>query len=151
MTRRRPQVALALGGLALIAALAPSPRSPDEAGDLRKLAEAKAEIGKKIADFLADFRLAPGAGFIQGHGLNMLNEQVEDWNRRVVDARLDAASGKDERVVILTDDVRRSKAIEARIKQLADQEGGPAKIDGFKAEFYRLDAEYRLAKEKAGR
>ena len=73
------------------------------------------------------------------------------WTRRGVDARLDAATNRDDRVAILQEDVERTRAIEARIKAIADQVPGFARIDAFKAEYYKVDAEYRLAREKAGR
>ena len=57
-TRRGSGVALALGSLALIAALAPAPQGPDEAATLKGLAESKAVLARKIADFFADPRLA---------------------------------------------------------------------------------------------
>jgi uncharacterized small protein (DUF1192 family) len=151
-TRRRSKVALALGSLALIVALAPAPQQVAQVkvGQLKELAEAKAAVARKIADFFADPRLAelevkgisrgiPGA------------DQVEVWTRRVVDSRLDAAPNLDARVAILQDDVDRTKAIEARLKAIAQDEPGMAKLDALKAEYYRLDAEYRLAKEKGGR
>ena len=78
-------------------------------------------------------------------------DQVELWTRRAVEARLDAAPGREERVAILLEDVERTKAIEARIKAIADDLPGFSKLDSLKAEYYRLDAESRLAREKAGR
>lgn len=150
-TRRGSHVALALGSLAVFAALAPAPQevARDKAGQLKTLAEARASVARKIADFFADPRLA--ALEVRGEGRGVPGtDQVEVWTRRVVDAKLDAAPGRDERVAILQQDVERTKAIEARIKALADDAPGFAKLDSFKAEYYRLDAEYRLAKEKAG-
>ena len=150
MTRRTSRVGLALGSFALIAALAPAPQASDEAGDLRKLATARAEVGKKIADYYADPRLA--AQEVRGEARGIPGaEQVELWTRRAVDARLDASPGRDDRIAILAEDFERTKAIEARIKALADNTPGFVKLDAFKAEYHRLDAEYRLAKEKAGR
>jgi len=151
MKRHRSQVALALGSLALIAALAPAaPQAPDEAGKLRALADSKARVAKKIADFYADLRLAPQGGRPEREVI-VGGEQVEAWMRRFVDARLDAVSRPEERIAILSEDLERIRAIEARLKELADASPEFAKLDMLKAEFYRLDAEYRLAKEKAGR
>jgi hypothetical protein len=158
MSGHRSIVSLALGSLALIAALAPAPQQQvkvPQAEDLTKamaiaaLAEAKAVVARKIADFFADPRLVEleGKGIIRGiPGA----DQVEIWTRRVVDAKLDAALNVEARIAILQEDLGRTKAIEARLKAIADAEPGMAKLDSLKAEYYRLDAEYRLAKEKAG-
>jgi hypothetical protein len=152
MNRNRSRIALVLGSLALIVALAPAPQELVQAkvGQLKDLANAKAAVARKIADFFADPRLA--AMDVKGDGRGIPGtDQVELWTRRVVDAKLDAAPDRDQRIAILTEDVERTKAIEARLKAIADDVPGFAKLDSFKAEYYRLDAEYRLAKEKAGR
>ena len=150
MRLQRPQVALALGSLTLIAALAPAPQAPDEAGSLKKLAVARAGVARNIADFFADPRLAAMESKGESRGVPGA-DQVEIWMRRSVDARLDAATGRDERVAVLSEDLERTRAIEARIKAIADVTPGLGKIDALKAEFHRLDAEYRLAREKAGK
>ena len=150
MTRRSSQVALALGSLALFAALAPAPQASGEAGTLKAMAEARAKLARTIADYYADPRLATqdAKGLVPGlPGA----EPVEFWMRRSVDARLDATPGRDERVAILAEELERTRAIEARIKAIMENTPGLAKIDSFKAEYYRIDAEYRLAREKAGR
>jgi hypothetical protein len=149
MARRSSQVSLALGSLALIAALAPAPQGPAGAGPLKELAEARAKVARTIADFYADPRLAAQDNKGPLPGLPAA-DSVELWMRRNVDARLDSAPGRDDRIAILAEDVERTKAIEARIKAIVENTPGLAKIDTFKAEYYRLDAEYRLAKEKAG-
>ena len=48
---------------------------------------------------------------------------------------------------------RMAVGIEPRmvVAAIAEAEPGMAKLDALKAEYYRLDAEYRLAKEKGGR
>lgn len=148
-TLRRSRVALALGPLALVAALAPAPRGGDEAAMMKKLAEAKAAAAKKIADFFADPRLA-SFDIKEGRGVPGA-DQLEIWTRRAFDARLEAATGRDDRIAILNEDVERTRAIEARLRSLAEGESGFARLDLFKAEYFRLDAEYRLAKEKDGR
>ncbi len=150
MEPTRSRLGLALGGIALIAALAPAPRAPAEANTLKSLAEARANVARKVADYYADRRLAPPAGGPEQQVI-AAGEQVELWTRRNVDARLDAATGRDERVAILAEDLQRTRAIEARLKELAEGDPAFSKIDAFKAEFYRLDAEYRLEREKAGR
>jgi hypothetical protein len=140
---------LILGSFGLFASLAPAPQASDEAGALKALAERKASVARKIADFFADPRLAEaGRNDVLS---NPASEQLELWMRRSIDARHDASPGRNERLAILAEEVERTKAIEARIKTLIENERGPAKLDAFKAEFYRLDAEYRLAKEKAGK
>jgi hypothetical protein len=150
MTRRGSQVALALGLFGLIAALAPAPRqAPTGPGSLKELAEAKAKVARSIAEFYADPRLAAQDAKGPLPGLPAV-DSVEFWMRRSVDASLDAATSRDDRIAILTQDLERTKAIEARLKAIVENTPGLAKIDTFKAEYYRLDAEYRLAKEKAG-
>jgi hypothetical protein len=150
MTRPKSQVALALGWLALIAALAPSPRTADEAGTLKALAESRAKVARQIADFYADPRLAALDGKVDSRGIPGM-DAVEVWTRKFVEARLDASTGPDDRISILLEDLERTKAIEARLKALAENTPGFSKLDTIKAEFHRLDAEYRLAKEKAGK
>jgi len=150
MPRTRSQVALVLGLLCLTSALAPAPQAGDETSALKKLAEARAAVARKIADFFADPRLAALDGKAEGRGIPGA-DQVEIWTRRVVDARLDAATDRDQRIAILTEDLERTKAIETRLKAIADEVPGFTKLDSIKAEYYRLDAEFRLAKEKAGR
>ena len=79
-------------------------------------------------------------------------DQVEFWTRRVVDARLEAATDRDQRIAILAEDFERTKAIEARMKESPTTTPWRSSSSiRFKAEFYRLDAEYRLAKEKGSR
>jgi hypothetical protein len=150
MTRRRIRQALGLGGLTLIVALAPSPQAADEAGKLRQLAESKAQVAKKIADFYADIRLAPQGGRPEREGIPG-GDQVEIWMRRFVDSRLEAAARAQDRIAILTEDLDRLKAISARLKELAEASPEFVKLDALKAEFALLDAEYRLTKEKLGR
>ena len=149
-TRSGPRMAPIFGPLAVVAALAPGPRAADDAGTPRILAEAKAGVARKIADFFADPRLASLETKGESRGVPG-TDQVELWTRRSVDARLDAAPGRDERVAVLVEDVERTKAIEARINALADNTPGFGKLDAMKAEYNRLDAEYRLARERNGR
>jgi hypothetical protein len=143
-------LALGLISFALVAALAPGPRAADDAQAMKTLAETKAALARKIADFFADPRLAAVEKNGEERGIPG-TDNVEAWTRRYIDARLDAASGKDDRIKILQEDVDRTRAIEARIKALADDAPGFGKLDALKAEYYRVDAEYRLAREKDGR
>jgi hypothetical protein len=147
MNRKTTVGSLILGAVALFPALAPAPQASDD-GKLKALAEAKAAVARKIVEFYADARLAPPANRLEAQGVPVF-DQVEIWSRRLLDSRLDATPVKAERVAILGEEVDRTKAIEARIKELAERESGFGKLDGFKAEFNRLDAEYRLLKEKA--
>ena len=159
MNRRKSAIALALGSFALIATLAPAPQAPAE-GDNPKdlaqalklitLAQARAGVARKIADFYVDRRLGPPD---RKSDLESIpgSEQVEFWTRKYVDAKLETANGAEERIAILTEDFDRTKAIEARIRELVENDPAFAKLDAFKAEFYRLDAECRLTKEKLGR
>jgi hypothetical protein len=159
MSGHRSIVSLALGSLALIAALAPAPQQQVKVGQIKelaeamalaKLSEAKAAVARKIADFFADPRLVAMETKGDGRGIPG-TDQVEFWTRRVVDAKLDAALNIDGRIAVLQEDFDRTKAIEARLKAISEAEPGMVKLDSLKAEYYRLDAEYRLAKEKGGR
>jgi hypothetical protein len=149
--KRPVLITLVLGSLSLATSLAPAPRADDaEAATIKALAGQKAAVSRKIADFYADPRLAgldPKGDSPSLAGM----EQVEVWMRRSVDARLEAAGNQDERLAILQEDLERTRAIESRIKAVAEGTPGMAKIDSFKAEYYRLDSEQRLAREKLGR
>jgi hypothetical protein len=147
MKRKNAIISLIIGAIALFPALAPASRTSDEAM-LRKLAEAKVVVTRKIVDFYADVRLAPPGNRLEAQVIPGL-DPVETWTRRLVDARLEASNDRDERIKILDEEVARTRAIEARLKELVERGPGLGKIDSLKAEFHRLDADYRLLKEKS--
>jgi predicted lipoprotein len=134
-----------IAAVALFPALAPAPPASSDA-QLRKLADAKVAIALKVFDFFSDMRLGPPTR--RSDPLPGM-EQAEYWASQLVEARLDAATDKKGRVAILTEEVERTKAVEARIRELAEKVEGYSKIEAMIAEYNRLDAEYRLLKEKA--
>jgi hypothetical protein len=77
-------------------------------------------------------------------------EPIELWSRRLADARLDAAANAEERVSILAGEVERIRKFSGDIKEIANTQNEWRSVAD-RVEFYELDAEYRLAKEKAGR
>ncbi len=77
-------------------------------------------------------------------------EPIELWSRRLVDARLDGAATADERIAVLNAEVERIAKFSTEISGIARNEP-EWRVVADRTEFYRLDAEYRLAKEKAGR
>jgi hypothetical protein len=147
MKRKNVIISLIIGTIAIFPALAPAPRASDEAV-LKKLAEAKVIVTRKIVDFYADVRLGPPGNRLEAQGIPSL-DPVETWTRRLVDARLEGSNDRDERIKILDEEVSRTRAIEARLKELVERGPEFGKIDSLKAEFHRLDAEYRLLKEKS--
>lgn len=161
MTRNRPRVTLFLGSLATLAALAPAPRAADEPETLRALALAKVAMAKKIADFYAEPRSvlvdrqlnAPGRPTLpdEVRASIQLQDEIEVWAKKTVDAKIEVSASRDERIAILAEDLNRTRANEKRLKDLAENMAEFTKLVVFKAEFYRLEAEYRLAMEKNGR
>jgi hypothetical protein len=154
ITQRISPSALALGALALIAALAPAPQAPEKVGPLRELAEARAKVCERMLDFYRESLKAPvprgGVAQEPQERYAAGYEPIELWSRRLVDAKLDAAKGPGDRVAILAAEVERIKKFAADVKGVAAAEP-EWKIVADKVEFYLLDAEYRLEKEKAGR
>jgi hypothetical protein len=154
MARRTSRAALALGTFALTAALAPAPQAPDKAGPLKELAEARVKVCERMLDFYREsFKAPPAAGVAPQSPADRYAanyEPLELWSRRLADARLDLASRPDERVAILLGEVDRIRKFSGDLREMARAEP-EWRIVSDKVEFYQLDAEYRLAKEKAGR
>jgi hypothetical protein len=151
MNRIGKRASLALGSLALIAALAPAPQAPVEVGEVKALAEARVKVGRKILDYYKELLLAPPAGK-DGPTIIEKADQIQNWSRLVADARLDTADRREERIAILSEEVTRARDFEKELKALVPGEpSGPLRFMADKAEFFRLEIETRLAKEKAGR
>jgi len=151
MNRTGKRLSMAFGSLALIAALAPAPLAPDDAGDLKALAQAKVKLAREIlAQYRAYLVAPPGEKGIPAT-LDVA-EQIRSWTRQLADARLEAAETKAERLAILAEEVASAKEFLTLVKELVG--GGAAGMDKIsyrKADYARLEAEVRLAREKAGR
>jgi hypothetical protein len=141
----------AIGSLALLAALAPAPRSPEGVDDWKSLSRVKVKVAREILAQYREYLVAP-PGEKGVPAMLEVAEQIQSWSRQLVDARLDAAADKAERLTILGEEVASAREFEKVVKELVG--GGAAGLDQLsarKAEFARLDAEVRLAREKAGR
>jgi hypothetical protein len=157
---RRPQLplALCLGSLALIAALAPAPQEIVKVrvgvGKLKDLAESRAKVCERMLDYYRESLKAPPAPgdpvsspaerYAAGY------EPIQLWSSRLVEARLDAALDLDARVAILASEVERINKFATELKEIAKNEP-EWRVVSDRVEFYRLEAEYRLVKEKGGR
>jgi hypothetical protein len=156
MTHRVSRVALTLGLLSLIAALAPAPQevAKDKVGPLKELAEARAKVCERMLDYYRESLKAPPApgNAVQSPGDRYAAgyEPIELWSRRLIDAKIDAAADLDARIVILASEVERINKFASELKEIAKNEP-EWKVVSDRVEFYRLEAEYRLAKEKGGR
>ena len=75
---------------------------------------------------------------------------VNHWQRKWIDARLDSAEGKEQRLAILAESVAAIKDEEARVEKMY-QAGlqTVTQLDVATAKFDRVDAELRLAKLRA--
>ena len=75
---------------------------------------------------------------------------VNHWQRKWIDARLDSAEGKEQRLAILAESVAAIKDEEARVQKM-HQAGlqTVTQLDVATAKFDRVDAELRLAKLRA--
>jgi hypothetical protein len=77
-------------------------------------------------------------------------EPIQVWSKRLLEARLDGSADVEGRVRVLTEEVERMKKFEVELPRFA--QGEPEwRIVIDSAAFYRLEVEYRLAKEKASR
>ncbi len=154
IARPRPQITLALGTFALMAALAPAPQdSPKaKAGGLKELAEARAKVCQRMVDYYREALLnAPPKPNRDPDDLYESSYQpIEIWSRRLVEAKLDAAAGPEERIAVLAAELGRLKKIDGEIRPVADQNPS-LKILADQLEFIRLEVEFRHAKEMAGR
>jgi hypothetical protein len=152
-THRRSRVALALGTLALIAALAPAPQDAKrgDAGRPRQLAEARAKVCLRMVEYYRDaLKAPPKPNRDPDDWFAASYEPIETWSRRLLDARLDASAGPDERITLLAAEVERIDKFAGELRVIA--EGNPSmKIIADQVDFLRLEVEFRLAKEKAAR
>src|SRR5947209_8385459 len=151
MNRTRKQASLAIGSLALAAALAPAPPAPDDASDLKSLAQARVKVAREILAQYREYLVAPPGEKGIPAPLDVA-EQIRSWSRQLADARLEAAEDHAERLKILGEEVASAAEFEKLVKELV---GGNAtgldKLSARKSEFARLEAEVRLAREKVSR
>jgi hypothetical protein len=152
-TRHRSRVALILGSLALIAALAPAPQEAAkvQVDRLKELAEARATVCRRMVDYYREsLKGPPKPNRDPDDWYAASYEPIELWTRRLVEARLDAAAGPDERIAILASEVERIDKFSGEIRAIAD--ANPSlKVIADQVDFGRLEIEFRLTKEKAGR
>lgn len=149
MTRSSRMLSQAIGSLALFTALAPAPLAPDDASDLKALAQAKVKVAREILAQYREYLLAP-PGEKGVPGSLEVAEQIRSWSRQLADARLEAAEDHAERLKILGEEVASAAEFAKLIKELVGVNAtGMDKMSASKAEFSRLEAEVRLAREKA--
>ena len=121
----------------------PSRVHPEDLPPTRELARARVEAAESVFDRLFDRLLEPpGAhGFRQGNYV----DPILEWSRRALDARLDLAETRDERVAVLLEDVARLRALEALCGELARGAGSTvAPFDVIKVRYQRLSIEQDL-------
>ncbi len=150
MSQHRPtrRDALALGLLAPAAALGAAPAPLDES--FKAAAEARVKAAREVLALCRDFLLAPP----RENGIPSrveVAEEIQRWSRALAEARLEVAANRDERLAVLTEEVDRARDFAGEIKELArGGADGLTRLSFAKAEYYRADAEARLAREKAG-
>jgi hypothetical protein len=155
MKRPRLKIALALGSLALLAALAPAPQEVAKVtvnvGQLKELAEARAKVCQRMVDYYRDTLKAPPKPNRDPDDWYAASyEPIEIWSRRLLDARLDSAASPDERITLLAAEVERIAKFAGEIRGIAEANPG-LKVIADQVDFMRLEVEFRLAKEKAAR
>ena len=145
-----------LGAITLFPALAPAPRQAEapKVGELKSLADARAKVCEKMLDYYRESLNAPPApGDVARSDSDRYAagyEPLQLWSSRLLDARLDGSANLDGRIKVLTDEVARIKKFEGDIQAMAQGDRG-WRLVANRVEFYRLEAEYRLAKEKSSR
>jgi hypothetical protein len=151
MNRIVMRVSMAIGSLALVAALAPAPLAPDDASDLKALAQAKIKLAQEILAQYREYLVAPPGEKGIPAPLEVA-EQIQSWARQLADARLEAAEDHAKRLTILGEEVASAREFEKLVKELVGgNAAGLDRMSARKAEFARLEAEVRLAREKASR
>ncbi len=153
--RRNRQASAIFGLLALASSLAPAPQAPaTPPREPKVIAESKAEVCRRMVDYYRATLQAPPRG-----GVEPLSpadryaagyEPIELWSRRLADARLDATADPAGRAAILQAEVDRIGKFSGDVQQMA-RDAPEWKFVADRLEYYRLDAEYRLAMEKAGK
>jgi hypothetical protein len=155
MNRQTRINSMILAAIALITSLAPAPQqvAPTQVGELKTLADARVKICDKMLDYYRESLKGPPA---PGDPLNPAQryaagyEPIQVWSKRRVDAQLDGAADHEGRVKVLSDEVDRIQKFAGELRSIA--QGQPEwQVVSDTAEFYRLEAEYRLSKEKASR
>ena len=147
MSRIFQDRSLWVGLFALVAALAPA--APDAAEDVRALSRSKVKVAEQILAQYREYLIAPPGERGLPAPLEVAQE-IQGWTHKVFEARLEAADAA-ERLNILAEEVKATLQFEEQVKALVG--GNPTGLDRMaasKAEFVRLEAETRLAREKAG-
>ncbi len=156
---RKPQrtllVGVFLGGLALFPALAPAPQelARPKVGELKDLADQRVKVCERMLDYYRESQKAPpapgdqlsdSARYAAGY------EPIQLWSDRLLDARLDGSADRKGRIKVLAAEVDRLKKLEAEILAVAANQAEWV-IAARRIEFYRLQAEFRLARERSSR
>ncbi len=145
----RREALAGLGLFAAVSALGAAPADPISS-TLKAQGEAKLKAAREILDYCREALIAPPQGGARGETSSDVVDDIERWSRVVVETRLELAANRDERLAILGEEVKRSGAFADEIRELIKGESsGLSKLSLAKADFYRLDAEIRLASEKA--
>jgi len=155
MGERRTRHATAIIGLlALASSLAPAPQAPtDPARDPRAISREKAAICRRMVDYYRESIKAPPRNVdpLGPAGRYAADyEPIELWSRRLADAGLEAAADAGERAAILQGEVDRIGKFSGEIAEMG-RDSPEWKVVADRVGYYRLDAEYRLAREKAGK
>ena len=126
-------------------------RTPDPIGirpealpPTRELAEARVEAAESVFEQLFERLLGPpGSGAYRD--CNYVDPILE-WAARGLDARLDLAESRDDRVAVLLEEIVRFRALEAICEQFAHAAGSTvATVDVIKVRYQRISIEQELA------
>ena len=108
--------------------------------------DGKIRAASDILDMYRAFLVAPPGERLVPPAVEAA-EQVQTWSRVLTDAKLEAATTRDERIKLLTEERDRAREFETQVKNLADaEEAGTMRVSTAKAAYYRADAEARLAR-----
>jgi hypothetical protein len=135
---RRP--ALVLGLLLVSASIAPAPAPPDQgpAPDLSAMLEARHRAAvDQFEETWVYYKQARSDAY-----------PVYVWSRFVLEARFDMSDKKPDRIAALEAHLDRMKKLEALVKKVRRLGFGQA-IEVGATEYYRIEAEYWLAHERA--
>jgi outer membrane protein TolC len=135
------QMACVIGLIICSPAFAADQKKPEPAA----AASTPAELQKQLIATANDGRRLASEAYRSGQGTE---QEVLSWTRRWLDARLKAATTKQERIAILIEAVRVAKEQEGDLRKR--QDAGIAKSTDIVAAHYdRIEAELALAMEQA--
>lgn len=145
----RPRLLASLLGLLLVvdssvAQEADASRTPQE------LAKARLDLARRVYRLTAGQVTAPPTSLDATHSMSDTLEQVALWSRRWMKAERDLARDKAGRSAALSAYIQRLKEHEKVCEELI--RGGSVGLTQLSLEsfrYHRLEAEYKLAKEKA--